>query len=173
MNEAENKKKPQFKIEKIADTGTENKFVSRITLQMSDFLDCSLIEEKESDEIKGILFGLMDIFLREEKWITEYINEEAKFFKESAFKEFPITDIANSQELLLGKLNQRIKAFFLNLVLAFNECCKIASIILETEIKDFDSLSKNVASITNDSHPLRPITSSESNLYLTLKYFNE
>ena len=43
---------------------------------MFDFLDCSLIEEKESDDIKGILFGLMDLFLREEKWITEYIKNK-------------------------------------------------------------------------------------------------
>lgn len=173
MNKAEKKKKPQFRVEKIADTGTENKFVSRLTLQMFDFLECSLLEEQKADEIKEILLGLMQLFLREEKWITEYLNDETKFLKESAFKNFPITDITGSQKLRLRQLNQRIKAFFLNLVLAFNECFKIASIILETEIKDLSSLSKTVESLTIENHPLRSITSVESSLLKMLDYFND
>jgi|GEM_PF-3549103 len=164
------KKKPQFRVKKIIDTGTENKFVARLTLQMFDFLECSLLEEQKTDDIKEMLFGLMQLFLREEKWIKEYINDEAKLLRESTIKEFQISGIKEPEKPHFEHLNKRIKAFYLNLVLALNECFKIASIILETEIRDLSSLTKNVASITRENHPLRSITSSLSN---KLKYFNE
>jgi hypothetical protein len=170
---AEEKKKPQFRIEKIADVGTENKFVSRITLQMFDFLECSLLEEEKIDEIKKRLFSLMQLFLREERWITEFLNDKNEFLKEAAFKDFPIKDLTNLQKSRLIELGQRIKAFFLNLILAFNECSKIASIILDTEIKNLDSLSKKVESLTGENHVLRSITSNQGPLSQTLKYFDE
>jgi hypothetical protein len=170
---AEEKKKPQFRIEKIADVGTENKFVSRLTLQMFDFLECTLLEEEKIDDIKKKLFGLMQLFLREEKWITEYLNDENEFLREAAFKDFPIKEVTNLQKSRLGQLDQRIKAFFLNLILAFNECYKIASIILDTEIKNLDSLSKKVESSTSENNVLRSITSNKSPLAQALKYFDQ
>ncbi len=142
------KKKPQYRLKKVFDVGTQNKFLSRLFLQTSEFLGMLSLEEEREGEITKRLFSFLDLFLREERWVKEFLNEEIAFFKVASFKDVPITKFTSYEAKCLERLNQKINAFFLNLAIVLNECCKIASPILEKDIKDFDGLSKIVSQMS-------------------------
>jgi hypothetical protein len=142
------KKKPQIRMTKILDVGTENKFVARLTIQMFDLLECSSLEENQCDKVKEILFGLMNLFLRNEKWIREFSKQEAAFFEKMPTKDSADKFSVNFQDSL-SKLNQLSRAFFLNLNLAIIQgVCNIAGIILNKDIKGIDNLSSAIATLS-------------------------
>jgi hypothetical protein len=142
------KKKPQIRLTKVFDVGTENKFVARLAIQMFDLLECSSLKEDKCDKVKEFLFGLMQLFLRNETWIREFSEQEAAFFEkmptEDSVDKLSV-DFRNS----LTKLNQLSRTFFLNLNLAINQgVCDIAGIILNKDIKGIDNLLSAIASLS-------------------------
>jgi hypothetical protein len=142
------KKKPQIRLTKVLDVGTENKFVARLTIQMFDLLECSSLEDDKCDKIKEHLFGLMQLFLRNEKWLREFSEQEANFFEKMPTED-PVGKLSSDFLVSLTKLDQLSRAFFLNLNLAIIQgVCDIAGIILNKDIKGIDNLLSAIASLS-------------------------
>ena len=146
---AEEKRKPQIRLSKALDTGTNNKFVARLTLQMFDLLECSLLEEGKREKIKEVLLGLMQLFLREEAWIEEFSERETDFFQKMSSQQFGVGKLPPELQTSLSELDQLARTFFLNLNLAIIQGGgEIASVILNREIQGLNGLSEMVESLS-------------------------
>ena len=144
------KKKPQIRLTKVFDVGTENKFVARLAIQMFDLLECSSLEEDKCDKVKEKLLGLMQLFLRNETWIREFSEQEVAFFEKMP-TEASVYKFSSDFQASLTKLNQLSRAFFLNLNLAIIQgVCDIAGIILNRDMKGIDNLLSAIESISAD-----------------------